>query len=128
MEIKLENVPDELLIQAGMVHVQLLICMNTPDIAQEILNTCMIGLDIQMMQAGEYELLIQLDMEELSSEQTVTTFGFIKPKGDILTQLRQCIDNDIEPLYEIIAQQRKKHTVCMTTSLQQRETQFETAP
>ena len=88
----------------------------------------MIGLDIHMMQAGEYELLIQLDMEELSSEKTVTTFGFIEPKGDILTQLRQCIDNDTETLYEIIVQQRKKHTVCVTTNLQQRETQFETAP
>ena len=80
----------------------------------------MIGLDIQMMQAGEHKLLIQLDMEELSSEQTVTTFRFIKPKGDILTQLRQCIDNDIETVYEIIAQQRKKHMVCVTTNLQQR--------
>ena len=88
----------------------------------------MIGLDIWMMQAGEYELLIQLDIEGLSSKQTVTTFGFIKPKGDILTQCRQCIDNDIEILYEIIAQQRKKHTICVTTNLQQRETQFETAP
>ena len=63
----------------------------------------MVGLDIWMMQAGEHKLLIQLDMEELSSEQTVTTFRFIKPKGDILAQLRQCIDNDIETLYEIIA-------------------------
>ena len=126
--MKLENVPDELLIQPGMVCAQLLIQMNTPDIVWEILDTYMIGLDIQTMQAGKHKLLIQLDMEELSSEQTVTTFGFINPKGDILTQLRQCIDNDIETLYEIIAQQRKKHTVCVTTNLQQRETQFETAP
>ena len=92
----------------------------------------MIGLDIQMMQAGEHKLLIQLDMEDLSSERTVTTFGFIKPKGDIHTQLRQHIDNDIETLYEIISQQRKKHTVCVTvcvtTNLQQGENQFETAP
>ena len=88
----------------------------------------MIGLDIQTMQAGEHKLLIQLDMEELSSKQTITTVRFIKPKGNILTQLRQCIDNDIETIYEIIAQQRKKHTVCVTTNLQQRETQFETAP
>ena len=80
------------------------------------------------MQAGKHKLLIQLDMEELSSEQTVTMFGLIKPKGDILTWLRQCIDNDIETLYEIIAQQRKIHMVCVTTNLQQRETQFETAP
>ena len=48
--------------------------------------------------------------------------------GDILTQLRQHIDNDVETLYEIIAQQRKKHTACVTTNLQQKETQFETAP
>ena len=88
----------------------------------------MIGLDIWTMQAGEHRLLIQLDMEELSSEKSVTNFGFIKPKGDILTQLRQHIGNDIETLYEIIAQQRKKHMLCVTTNLQQRETQFETAP
>ena len=67
-------------------------------------------------------------MEELFSEKTVTTFRFIKPTGDILTQLRQCIENHIEMLYEIIAQQRKKHTVFVTTNLKQNETQFETAP
>ena len=88
----------------------------------------MIGLEIWMMQAGKHKLLTQLDMEELFSEKTVTTFRFIKPTGDILTQLTQCINNDIETLYEIIAQQRKKHTVCVTTNLQQKETQFETAP
>ena len=88
----------------------------------------MIGLDIRTMQAGKHKLLIQLDMEELSSKQTVTTFRLIKPKSDILTQLRQCIDNAIEAIYEIIAQKRKKHTVCVTTNLQQRETQFKTAP
>ena len=49
----------------------------------------MIGLDIWMMQAGECKLLIQLEMEELFSEQTVTTFRFVKPKDDILRQLRQ---------------------------------------
>ena len=88
----------------------------------------MIGLDIQMMQAGEHKLLIQLDMEELFSKQTVTTFGFIKPKDGILTQLRQQIDNDIETLYEIVAQQKRKHTICMTTNVQQKDTLFETAP
>ena len=126
--MKPENVPDELLAQAGMVHVQLLIHMNTSDIVWEILDTYMIGLDIRMMEAGKHKLLIKLDMEELFSEQTITTFRFIKPKDDILTQLRQWIDNDIETLYEIIAQQRKKYTVCVTTNLQQKETQSETAP
>ena len=88
----------------------------------------MIGLDIQTMQAGEYKLLIQLDMEELFSGKTVTTLGYIKPKGDILAQLRQWIDTDIETLYKIIAQQERKHTICMTTSLQQGENPFGTAP
>ena len=89
MEMKPENVPDELLIQAGIVCTQLLICTNTLDIVQEILDAYMVGLDIRTMQAGEHKLLIQLDMEELLSEQTVTTFGFIKPKDDVLMQLRQ---------------------------------------
>ena len=87
----------------------------------------MIGLDIWMMQVGGHKLLIQLDMEELFSKQTVTTFGFIKPKDDILAQLRQQVDNDIETLYEIVAQQKRKCTLCMTTNVQQKETLFETA-
>ena len=61
----------------------------------------MISLDIRTMQAGEHKLLIQLDMEELFSKQTVTTFRFVKPKDDILKQLRQQIDNDVETLYKI---------------------------
>ena len=52
----------------------------------------------------------------------------IKPKGDILTQLKQQRDTDIETLYKITAQQERKHTICMTTSLQQEENPFETVP
>ena len=87
-----------------------------------------IGLDIQTMQAGEYKILIQLDIEELFSGKTVTTFGYIKPKSDILAQLGQWIDADIEALYKITAQQGRSHTRCMTTSLQQGENPFGTAP
>ena len=46
MEMKPENVPDELLIQAKVVCAQLLIQTNTPDIVQEILDIYMVGLDI----------------------------------------------------------------------------------
>ena len=35
------------------------------------------------MQAGEYKLLVQLDMEELLSGKTLTTFRYLKPKGDV---------------------------------------------
>ena len=41
-----ENVPDELLIQVKVVHAQLLIKTNTPDIVQEILDIYMVGLEI----------------------------------------------------------------------------------
>ena len=69
------------------------------------------------MQVGEYKLLIQLDMEELFSGKTLTTFGYLKPKGDILTKLKQQIDTDIETLYQVIAEQQGRgHTVCMTMS------------
>ena len=128
MEMKPENIPDGLLIQAKVVCPQLLIQTDTPDIVQEILDIYMIGLDIQTMQAGEYKLLVQLDMEELFSGKTVTTFRYIKPKGDILAQLRQQIDTDIETLYKIIAQKGRKHTICMTMSLQQGKNPFGTAP
>ena len=58
MEMKPENIPDELLIQARMVHAQLLIHTNTSDIVWEILDTYMIGLNICTMQASESELLV----------------------------------------------------------------------
>ena len=89
METTPENVPDELLIQAKVVCAQLLIKTNTPDIVHEILDIYMVGLEIQTMQVGEYKLLVQLDMDELFSGKTLTTFRYLKPKGDILTQLKQ---------------------------------------
>ena len=46
METKPENIPDELLIQAKVVHAQLLIKTNTPDIVREILGIYMVGLEI----------------------------------------------------------------------------------
>ena len=66
MQMKPENVPDEVLTEVGIVHTQLLIHTHTPDIVQEILDAYMIGLSIWMMQVGEHELLIQLEMENLS--------------------------------------------------------------
>ena len=41
-----ENVLDESLIQAKVVHAQLLIRTNTPDIVHEILDIYMVGLEI----------------------------------------------------------------------------------
>ena len=73
MEMKPENIPDELLIQAKVVCAQLLIQTNTTDIVWEILDIYMIGLDIQTMQTGEYKMFIQLDIEELFSGKTVKT-------------------------------------------------------
>ena len=43
-------------------------------------------------------------------------------------QLRQQIDNDIESLYEIVAQQDRRHTICMTTDLQENGCPFEATP
>ena len=68
MEMKPENVPDEVLTQAGIVCTQLLIRTHTPDIVQKILDAYMIGLSIRKMQAGKCKLLIQLEMEELFSK------------------------------------------------------------
>ena len=117
METTPENIPDELLIQAKVVHAQLLIKTNTPDIVQEILDIYMVGLEIQTMQAGEYKLLMQLDVEELFSGKTLTTFRYLKPKDDVVAKLKQQIDTDIETLYQVIAEQQGRgHIVCMTMS------------
>ena len=116
METTPENVPDELLIQVKVVCAQLLIKTNTPDIVQEILDIYMVGLEIRTMQVGEYKLLVQLDMEELFSGKTLTTFKYLKPKGNIITQLKQQIDTDIETLYQVVPEQEQRHTACMTTS------------
>ena len=79
------------------------------------------------MQVGKHKLLIQIDVEELFSECTMTTYGFIKPVN-VLKQLEQCINNDIELLYEVVAQQGRRHTICMTTDPQQDEAPIEKAP
>ena len=71
-----ENVLDETLIQAKVVRAQLLIKTNTPDIVRKILHIHRVGLEIRTMQAGEFKLLVQLDMEDLFTGQTLVTFGY----------------------------------------------------
>ena len=68
---------------------QLLIKTSTQDIVHKILDIYMVGLEIQTMQAGEFKLLVQLDMEDLSSGRTLVTFGHLQSKGDILAKLKQ---------------------------------------
>ena len=112
-----ENVLDETLIQAKVVHAQLLIKTNTQDIVHKILHIYMVGLEIRTMQIGEFKLLVQLDIEDLFTGKSLATFGHLRPTGDIITKLKQQIDTDIETLYQIIAEQpRINHTVFMTSN------------
>ena len=112
-----KNVPDETLIQEKVVCAQLLIKTNTPDIVREILHIHRVGLEIRTMQAGEFKLLVQLDMEDLFTGQTLVTFGYHQPTDDIITKLRQQIDMDIDTLYQVIAEQPGRgHTMCMTAT------------
>ena len=71
-----ENVLDETLLQAKVVRAQLLIRTNTQDIVREIRQIHMIDLEIRTMQSGEFKLLVQLDMEDLYTGQTLVTFGY----------------------------------------------------
>ena len=70
------------------ITAQLLIRTNTPDIVCIILHIYMVGLEIQTMQAGEFKLLVQLDMEDLFTGQTLVTFGYHQPTGDIIIKLK----------------------------------------
>ena len=72
-----ENVPDETLIQSKVVRAQLLIKTNTQDIVHKILHIYMVGLEVQTMQAGEFKLLVQLEMKDLFTGKTLVTFGYL---------------------------------------------------
>ena len=112
-----ENIPDESLIQAKVVCAQLLIKTNTQDIVCEILDIYMVGLEIQTMQAGEFQTSIAIRYGGPLFRKTLVTFGYLQPKGDIIAKLKQWIDTDIEALYQVVAEQQGRgHTVCMTVS------------
>ena len=111
-----ENVPDETLLQAKVVHVQLLIRTNTRDIVREIRQIHMIDLEIRTMQIGEFELLVQLDMEDHLTGQTLATFGYHRPTDDIITKLQQRIDTDIDTLYQNNARTSRKRSYCAFTA------------
>ena len=76
-----------------------------------------VGLEIQTMQPGEFKLLVQLDMEDLFTGQTLVTFGYHRPTDDIIMKLRQQINMDIDTLYQVIAEKPGRgHTVSMTAT------------
>ena len=54
------------------------------------------------MQIGEFELMVQLDLEDCISGKSLATIGHFKPTGDVLTKLQQRIDTDIDTLYRIV--------------------------
>ena len=111
-----ENVPDETLLQAKVVRAQLLIKTNTRNIVREIWQTHMIDLEIRTMQIGEFELMIQLDLEDHLTGKSLATIGHFRPTGDVLTKLQQRIDTDIETLYRIIQEHPGiNQTVFMTS-------------
>ena len=112
-----ENVPDETLIQAKVVRAQLLIKTNTLNVVHQIFHIHKVRLEIQTMQSGEFKLLIQLDLEDLFTGQSLATFGPLRPTGDIIVKLKQQIDTDIETLYQIIEEHPGlNHTVFRTSN------------
>ena len=76
----------------------------------------MIDLEIRTMQIGEFELMIQLDLEDHLTGKSLATIGHFRPTGDVLTKLQQRIDTDIETLYRIIQEHPGiNQTVFMTS-------------
>ena len=70
-----ENVPDETLLQAKVVRAQLLIKTNTRNIVREVQQIHSIDLEISTMQIGEFELMVQLDLEDCISGKSLATIG-----------------------------------------------------
>ena len=116
MNLTPENVPDETLLQAKVVRAQLLIRTNTRNIVHEVRQIHMIDLEIRTMQIGEFELMVQLDLEDHLTGKSLATIGHFRPTGDVLTKLQQRIDTDIDTLYRIIQElPRINQTVFMTS-------------
>ena len=68
------------------------------------------------MQIGEFELMVQLDLEDCISGKSLVTIGHFKPTGDVLTKLQQRIDTDIDTLYRIVQElPGMNQTVFMTS-------------
>ena len=72
-----ENVPDEMLIQAKIVHAQLLIKTNIQDIVHKILHIYMVDWKYKQCRLENLKLLVQLDMEDLFTGKTLATFGHL---------------------------------------------------
>ncbi len=70
-----ENVPDETLLQAKVVCAQLLIKTNTLNIAHQNFHIHKVRLEVQPIQSGEFKPLIQLDLEDIFTGQSLATFG-----------------------------------------------------
>ena len=70
-----ENVPDETLLQAKVVHAQLLIKTNTLNIAHQVFHIYKVRLEVRTIQSGEFKPLIQLDLEDIFTGQSLATFG-----------------------------------------------------
>ena len=108
------GVPDEVLLNAKLMWAQLLVCTHMLEIIWLTRDIYDVNLEIHLMKSGDGTLLIQVDLEDLFTEYTVTTFSCHKPTPDILIQLNQRIESDIDLLYEAVTQYTNKHTVCMT--------------
>ena len=50
------------------------------------------------MKLGDSALLIQVDLEDLFTEYTITTFGCHQPTSNILDQLNRRIEDNIDLL------------------------------
>ena len=81
------GVPDEVLLNARLMQAQLLVCTHTPEIIQLTRNIYDVDLEIHSMKSGDGALLIQIDLEDIFTEYTITTFSCHKPAPNILIQL-----------------------------------------
>ena len=108
------NISNDVLTCAKLVHAQLLIRTHTKELAKSVMDVYWIHLEICSMRTNANTLLIQLDLEDIISGHTVTTFRCHHPTANILGQLQECIDRDIELLYDIVAHSGNKHTLCFT--------------
>ena len=78
---------DEVLQQAKLVRAQLLIPTHTPEITHSIQDTYLINLEIHIAELVKNTLFVQLELEDLYTECSITTFGTLTPTDNIIEDL-----------------------------------------
>ena len=61
------------------------------------------------MKFADKDILVQLELEDILSDYSITTIGYLWPTHDIVEKLDERIDRDVGLLYDLVEQKGQRH-------------------